>query len=167
MVQRMLDYTREGIDPDINLIIEYHPDYGSFDEPAQITTNKVRMQLVDNTLYASIYDIVTVQDQIMESYVGMQWHPVWQQLFVNMAWQAHYRAGTDRYGYFSVYSELDTIGETFRTPTRMLDGKIMIPIYDFTITYPEHHKKWDGYWNEETNTMTLHVYNPTGYGGPS
>lgn len=164
MVQRMLDYTREGVDPAINLIIKYIPDWGSVDEPVQITTKKVRMQIVDNVLYASLYDIITVQKQIMgDQYCRMFWHPIWQQLFVSMDQLSLYRAGTDRYGYFSTYSELESLGDTFPTPTRMLDGEIMIPIYDFNFVYPEHHKKWEGYWDAATNTLTLPVYNPSGF----
>lgn len=163
MVQRMLDYTREGVDPDINLSIVYMPDYGSPSEQAQITTKKVRMQRIDDVLYASIYDIITVQKQLMgDTYCRMFWHPIWQQLFVSMDQLTLYRAGTDRFGYFSTYSKLESLGDTFSTPTRMLDGEIMIPIY-VSATYPEYHHHWEGYWDAATNTLTIPVYNPSGY----
>ena len=65
MVQRMLDYTREGLDPDINLNIFYSPPDGYWESPAEVTTQDVRMQLVDQVLYASLPDILAVQDELM------------------------------------------------------------------------------------------------------
>lgn len=161
MVQRMLDYTREGLDPDIALTICYSPPGGSGEDPAQLTTRKVQMQLVDQVLYASLPDILTMQDRLMTGSVTMQWHPIWQQLFVGMDWTSQYRAGTTRFGYFSTFCEVGTVGETFRTPVRMLDGQLMIPIYDFSFAYTnENRTRWDGHWDEESKTLTLYVYNP-------
>ena len=160
MVQRMLDYTREGVDPDINLIVKYVPDRWSSDEPAQITTKKVRMQIVDDVLYASIYDILVVQNQMMGGKISMKWHPVWQQIFATMEMTANYRAGVQNYYVGWSFTEMDDSSHSgwFRYPTRMLDGEIMIPIYDFTFDYPELRFQWDGYWDEATRTMTLSVH---------
>lgn len=164
MVQRMLDYTREGVDPDINLIIKYVPEWGSIDEPTQITTENVRMQIVNDVLYASIRDILTVQDQLMHGEVWMHWHPVWQQLFILTDTISMYRAGVPYHINSTIdYTEVTDQNTAFCTPTRMLDGEIMIPIYNFNLVYPEYHQQWDGYWNEKTNTITLPVYNPSGY----
>ncbi len=164
MVQRMLDYTREGLDPDINLIIKYLPEWGSIDEPAQITTENVRMQFVDDVLYASVRDILIVQDQLMHGDVRMRWHPVWQQLFVLSDMLGMYRAGVPYHiNSTTYYTEVTDRNTSFSVPTRMLDGEIMIPIYNFNLVYPEYHQQWDGYWDAATNTLTLPVYNPSGF----
>lgn len=158
MVQRMLDYTNEGADPDLKLTIKYRPRMWSSDEPAQATTDKVRMQIVDDILYASIYDITTVQTQLMsDNYYGMFWHPIWQQLCISMEGDKFYRAGTNLYGRSSTYGEIISFGQTFPTATRMLDGKIMIPIYDFNSECFEDHGELKGYWDKETNTIALPV----------
>lgn len=52
------------------------------------------------------------------------------------------------------------LGYTFHTLTRRLDGEIMIPIYDFSPTYPENNQ---GIWDKSTNIITLDVYNPGYY----
>lgn len=162
MVQRMLDYTQEGVDPNINLTIFYSPPDGYWESPAEVTTQDVRMQLVDQVLYASLPDILAVQDELMHDGIYTHWHPIWQQLFVDTEWNmSQYRAGAEHYGYFSTYSEVDSMGYVFRNLPRMLDGELMIPIYDFSFEYTiENRGLWDGYWNESTRTLRLVVYNP-------
>lgn len=170
MVQRMLDYTRAGIiDPDIKLVLKYYPPaFGSAEEPAQITTERVRMQLVDNVLYASVRDIHMVQSQIMDDDLQFFWHPVWQQIFITTYFPGMYRAGSPYYMDTGDYAEVTESYYAFRTPTRMLDGEIMIPVYDFSLDYTDQNRtEWDGTWDESTKTLTLKVDNPNGYGGPS
>ena len=66
------------------------------------------------------------------------------------------------------YAEVTESYYAFRTPTRMLDGEIMIPVYDFSLDYTDQNRtEWDGTWDESTKTLTLKVDNPNGYGGPS
>ena len=164
MVQRMLDYTREGIDPDINLTIHYSPPGGSWESPAEVTTQDVRMQLVGQVLYASLPDILAVQDELMAGGVYTHWHPIWQQLFVGTDWnRSEYRAGSKCYNpYASIYSEVDSGSYyAFRELPRMLDSELMIPIYDFSFEYTtENRELWDGYWDNSTRTVTLYVFNP-------
>lgn len=118
------------------------------------------MQVVDDVLYASVYDILVVQNQMMGGKISMSWHPVWQQIFVTMEMTANYRAGVQNYYVGWRFTEMDDSSHSgwFRYPTRMLDGEIMIPIYDFTFDYSELRFQWDGYWDEAMQTMTLSVY---------
>lgn len=164
MVQRMLDYTQEGIDPDINLTIHYSPPGGSGESSAEVTTHAVRMQLVDHVLYASLPDILSVQAELMRDGIYTHWHPIWQQLFVDTDWNSsQYRAGSKCYDeYASIYSEVDSGSYyAFRDLPRMMDSELMIPIYDFSFEYTaENRGLWDGYWNSSTRTMTLYVFNP-------
>lgn len=131
-----------------------------------MTTARVGMQLVDGIVYASLYDIIHMQQQMMgDQSVEISWDPIHQQMFVAMGRSAQYRAGTEYYSdneNFSYYEiTADKHSASFRAPTRMLGDELMIPIYDFNGDYSVRNT-WDSEWNEVTRTLTLEVYNPGG-----
>lgn len=163
MVQRMLDYTRgEEVDPELKLTIRYVPYSWSSELTTEATTDKVHMQVVDNVLYASLYDILKVQEQLMTKSMDLYWQPVWQQLFAEMELSNNYRAGVRSFYIWWRNPKLtdDFYTGHFRHPTRMMNGQIMVPIYDYSIDYSSVPRwVWEADWDAATKTMTLIVDN--------
>ena len=175
MVQRMLDEMEQGLDPDITVIGQYRK--------ATITSNEliaereiegIRLQLVDNVIYASLNDLDGSLRQMMREngeedadngkLGGLEWFPVVQGVSYwvyggNEPVGYHYWMGETEYRYRRT--------QEFFTPTRALYGELMIPVCD--LAHPSSEPQttgWGAGWDGESNTLTIPlVYHEAWFNG--
>ncbi len=167
MVQRMLDEMEQGLNPDnIHVVAQYrHWDDGAL-FTLERATDEIRLQVVDNIVYASLPDMYEVRAEIMREVntpydvyedpdqLDERWWPVEQ--CVDIAnWlgifevEDHFQMGSTSY-YMSGTAE-----QEFCAPVRALYGEVMLPVCDLNHPSEEAQDFWQSGWDPETNTLTI------------
>lgn len=168
MIQRMLHEMEQGLNPSgITVIAWYREKVDLLFDEVQIleehrTTDQIRLQIVDNMIYANLRDIYDLLQQMMvdnnspNAGDGMlNWWPIEQksESFVpNISnyFSYSYRMGDQEYTW-------KTRLESFSVPARSLYGEIMVPVCDLTHPNKEPGEGWQAGWDGNTNTLTLYL----------
>ena len=174
MVQRMLDEMEQGLDNDIQLVVQYQ------DENGAIVTrdNPLTYQVVDNVVYVPVRELYALRADMMreagnpdgfswERFCPSTWYPIEQKFSLLNG------LGTmqDTYSYRMGSSETPTVGPEFFLPSacRALYGEVMLPVCDLDRPSPPYewpgvpiHKSnfWTDNWDAQTQTLTLYLEYP-------
>ena len=165
MVQRMLDEMEQGLDPDITVVAQYEKTSQTGHEViSREETKTIRLQVVDQMVYASLNDLDAQLWQMMrdsgdpDADNGMlgplEWFPVDQ------------RGEYWTFGDIEPYCYLYWMGDAtyywnsgprqFLSSARALYGEIMVPVCDLNHPNSEPQEKgWQASWDGETNTLTI------------
>ena len=162
MVQRMLDEMEQGVDPDITVIAQYRKVEDSvYEIVASEETEDIRLQIVDDVIYASLHDLHAQLRKMMmadgkNSLGSLEWFPIEQR---GTYWLSggnepegyDYWMGSSQYYYW--------IMKEFCVPVRALYGEMMIPVCDLQHPSSEPQKTgWEAGWDGETNTLTIPMF---------
>lgn len=164
MIQRMLEEMEEGLNPDITVVAQYRKITDDSDKIVSTkTTDQVKLQVVNDVIYASLNDLYQVERDMMResndpdvNSLYQRWWPIKQQLDVgvdggNFPIEYHYQMGNTEYSWFNFYNQ-------FYVPVRSLYGELMVPICDLSHPNSEPQKEgWQSGWDAETNTITIPI----------
>ena len=170
MVQRMLDEMEQGLDNDIQLVVQYQ------DENGAIVTrdNPLPYQVVDNVVYVPIRGLYDLRADMMREagnpdgfswvrFCPSTWYPIEQKFSLlnglgTMQDVYIYQMGSS----YNEYGDLPGV-------CRALYGEVMVPVCDLDCPSPpyvwpgspSHNKKfWTDNWDAQTQTITLYLEYP-------
>ena len=166
MVQRMLDEMEQGLDPDITVVAQYEKTSQTGHEViSREETQAIRLQVVDQVVYASLNDLDAQLRQMMRDsgdpdadngmLAPLEWFPV-EQRYANWVYGAIepycylYWMGDSEYYWYS------GMPKEFLAPARALYGELMVPVCDLNHPSSEPQEMgWQAGWDSETNTLTI------------
>ena len=183
MVQRTLEYMEEGLGeaPVETVRVRYQESESGYAHIISDTilqekeTDQIRLQMVDNVIYAPLRDLYAVEIEMIRENglysknpsMSFGWFPIEQQLEVlpdgGNFWFYVYQMGNTAY-YWG-----EKIGEPSRydAAMRSLYGEIMVPICDLDHPNAEPQEGWQAGWNAETKTLTIPMFYYWHYPGMS
>ena len=174
MVQRMLDEMEQGLDPEITVVAQYRHWEDGETFTLERAADNIRLQVVDNVVYASLPDMYEVRAEIMREVntpydvyedpdqLDERWWPVEQCVDIANGLgifevEDHFQMGSTSY-YMSGTAE-----QEFCAPVRALYGEVMLPVCDLNHPSEEAQDLWQSGWDPETNTLSGTATQPGHY----
>lgn len=168
MVQRMLDEMEQGLDPEGITVVAWYQEWveRTFQDPLLLeerrTTDQIRLQVVDDVIYANLRDIYTLRQQMMENqgspHAGanyLEWWPVEQRVDSYITNVSNYFAFEYPMGEKEFVWENGS--HSTPVPLRALYGEIMVPVCDLNHPSSEPGEAWQAGWDGNTKTLTLYL----------
>lgn len=184
LIRRLLDCMEGDLDPSVKLAVQFR-QYQQYD-PAELhpilderELPQVQLQLVDKVLYASVQDLFAAMNEIGAEVSAPEeatkyacyWRPITQEVQVydtgSFLIAYHFQPGSRKFCWLSDNApDTEPFAKEALAPLRLLYGRIMFPVYDFSrgdVT-PEDPSRgiWYGKWDAGTKTVTipLHAFKP-------
>ena len=166
MVQRMLDEMEQGLDPAIQVVVQYHRLGDEETFTVHCDNDDIQLQVIDNVVYASLIDLYEVRAEIMREVndpydvyrdpdkLDTQWKPE-EQVVDIVNWlgiveeKEHFQMGS------TAYQTYGSNGREFIVPARALYGQIMLPVCDLNHPGQPAQDLSQSGWDAATNTLTI------------